>query len=107
LILKGGTSSRQNSEKGMVAKSDTMQEFANFLSGPLRAPVVDLTGLNGKYDFALDFTPYLPEDERTERPDSASILNTTLQAEIGLKLEPRKEMVEVMVIDRVEKPSEN
>jgi uncharacterized protein (TIGR03435 family) len=103
----GSTSSRQNSANGMMARSYTMGEFASFLSGPLQAPVVDMTGLKSKYDFDLDFTPYLPADERTERPDSAYILNATLQAEVGLKIQPHKETVEIMVIDHVERPTAN
>jgi len=102
-----GESSRQNSATGTVAKSTTMQEFADFLSDPLNTPVVDRTGLEGRYDFVLDFTPYLPKDQSGERPDVAYVLNATLQGELGLKLEPQKELVQVMVIDHLEKPSEN
>jgi uncharacterized protein (TIGR03435 family) len=97
----------QNSANGTVAKSTTMKEFGDMLSGPLQTPVVDKTGLTGRYDFTLDFTSYLPEDMKTMRSDATSVLVTALQGELGLKLEPQKEMVEVMVVDRVEKPSEN
>jgi uncharacterized protein (TIGR03435 family) len=100
-------SSRQNSATGTVAKATTMKEFADFISGPLQTPVVDRTGLTGRYDFAIDFTSYLPEDAETTRPNPTAVMMAALQGELGLTLEPQKAMVEVLVVDRVEKPSEN
>jgi uncharacterized protein (TIGR03435 family) len=102
-----GKSSRENTASSTIAKSMTMREFADFLSGPVQRPVVDKTGLSGKYDFVLDFTSYLPADMETMRPNATNILMAALSGELGLKLEPQKEMVEVMVVDHVEKPSEN
>lgn len=98
---------RQNSARGTVARSMTMQEWADFLAGPLETPVVDKTGLAGAYDFSIDFTPYLPKDQVPMQQDPGYIVNITLQGEIGLKLEPGKGPVEVMVVDHLEKPSEN
>jgi len=101
---------RENSAIGTVARATTMKEFADFISGPLRMPVVDMTGLNGRYDFALDFTPYLPGGEqvmKVEFDNTSGIIIAAMQGELGLKLESKKESVEVLVIDRVEKPSEN
>jgi uncharacterized protein (TIGR03435 family) len=102
-----GKSAIQNSAIGSVVKSTTMQEWANFIAGPLQTPVVDMTGLPGRYDFAIDFTPYLPTDMATMRPDATSVIMTAMQGELGLKLEARKEQVEVMVVDHVEQPSAN
>jgi uncharacterized protein (TIGR03435 family) len=102
-----GKSVMHNSANATVATSTTMKEFGDMLSGPLQTPVVDMTGLKGKYDFTLDFTNYLPDDMKTMRPDATSVLMSALPGELGLKLEGRKEMVEVMVVDHVEKPSEN
>jgi uncharacterized protein (TIGR03435 family) len=99
--------SMQNSAVGTVAKSTTMREFGDMLSGPLQTPVVDKTGLTGKYDFTIDFTTYLPEDMKTMRPDATSVIMSALQGELGLKLEGEKTMVAVLVVDHVEKPSEN
>jgi uncharacterized protein (TIGR03435 family) len=101
---------RQNSSNGTVAKSITIQEFADFISGPLQMPVVDETGLTGRYDFAIDFTPYLPDPAHNmdgTKPDTTGILMAALEGELGLKMESRKTQVEVMVIDHVEKPSAN
>lgn len=102
-----GEKSWQNSANGTVAKSVTMQEFADYMAGPLEGPVVNETGLEGKYDFTLDFTSYLPAEERTMRAEMTGIILAALQGELGLKLEARKTMVDVMVVDRVDRPSEN
>ncbi len=101
---------RQNSANGTVVRSMTIQQFGDFISGPLHMPVVDQTGLKGKYDFALDFTPYLPDPAHNmdaTRPDTTSILMITMDAELGLKMSTQKAPVDVMVIDHVEKPSAN
>lgn len=97
----------QNSDIGFIAKSTTLPEFADYIADPMRSPVVDETGLTGKYDFSVNFTPYLPADADTVRPDVVSVMMTAFEGELGLKLEPRKISVKVLVIDQVEKPSAN
>ena len=87
-----------------------MQEWADFISGPMRMPVVDMTGLKGRYDFSLDFTAWLPGGENVMNVvfDNANgIMIAAMQGELGLKLESRKETVDVLMIDHVEKPSAN
>jgi uncharacterized protein (TIGR03435 family) len=73
---------------------------AEHLGGVENRPVVDRTGLTGVYQIHLDFSRR-PDDDT--HPD----LFTALQEQLGLKLEPRKEPVEVLVVDNVEKPKEN
>jgi uncharacterized protein (TIGR03435 family) len=97
----------ENSAMGFIAKSTTMPEFADYLVDPMQTPVVDETGLAGKYDFSVDFTSYLPADSDTVRPDVISVMMITLEGELGLKLEPRKVPVNVLVIDHIEKPTAN
>ena len=101
---------RQNSAIGTIVRGFTMQEFADFMAGPLQTPVVDMTGLKGRYDFALDFTAYLPPGEhvmKVEFDNTTGIIIAAMHGELGLDLESKKENVEVLVIDRVEKPSPN
>jgi uncharacterized protein (TIGR03435 family) len=72
-------------------------------------PIVDKTGLTGQYDFTLRWTPFAPG------PGAASVdpaeqlpsLFAALEEQLGLKLIVHKEQVEVIVVDSVEKPSEN
>ena len=73
----------------------------------LEAPVQDQTGLKGKYDLVLDFTKYIPMEERAMKPEFTGIIFAAMQGELGLKLQSEKVTVDVMVVDHVEKPSEN
>ncbi len=101
---------RENSLNGTVAKSMPIGEFADFLSGPLDIPVVDQTGLTGKYDFTIDFTPYLPDPTKNmdgTKPDTTAILKAALNDELGLKMAGGKAPVDVLVIDHVVEPSQN
>lgn len=98
---------RQNSRMGTVARATTIQGFADFLSNPVKRPVVDKTGLTGRWNFAFDFTKYMMTDEPKGPDDFLQVLNPTLQGELGLKLESEKDVVDVMVIDHVSKASAN
>jgi uncharacterized protein (TIGR03435 family) len=65
-------------------------------------PIIDQTGLTGEYDFRVEATPI----RQTAEPDDLSIF-TAVQEQLGLRLEPRRAPVEVLVVDRFEKPSAN
>jgi len=67
-------------------------------------PVVDQTGLSGRFDFLLKWTP---DGAQTEDPNAPPAIFTAIQEQLGLKLEPVKALVDVLVIDHVERPSEN
>jgi uncharacterized protein (TIGR03435 family) len=97
---------RQNNARGTTARATTMQELADFLGGPVEKPVVDKTGLPGRWDFSFDFSKYLV-DQPKGIDDYLLVLNETLQGELGLKLEPEKDLVDVIVVDKVEKASAN
>lgn len=74
-------------------------------------PVVDMTGLNGLYDFHLSFLPPgLPQEEFDQLPPEARdrpSLFDALKNELGLRLAPRKGPVQYFVIDHIDRPSEN
>jgi uncharacterized protein (TIGR03435 family) len=92
----------------MVAQHASMAEFAATLSGPLRTPVVDRTGLTGRYDFTVDLSPHFADAKPGERPDMTAIVMSALREQLGLNLEARKELVEILVIDHADRsPSEN
>jgi len=97
----------ENSATGMVAQSITMKELADYLSDPLDAPLTDSTGLTGRYDFVIDFTPYVNMEQSDVRPDPVSVLKSALKGNLGLDLAQGKAVVDVMVVDHVEAPSEN
>lgn len=73
------------------------------LTTVLGRTVVDGTGLRGKYDFDIKWTPGEPHDTQ----DSGPTLFTALKEELGLKLVSAKGPVDTLVVDRVERPSEN
>jgi uncharacterized protein (TIGR03435 family) len=108
----------------LEAKKMTMLNFCDTLARFVDRPIVDMTELKGNYDFTLEFTP---EDYRAMLIRSALSAGVTLPPgaerllegvsgdslfagvqSLGLKLEPRKAPLDVLVIDHVEKtPTEN
>jgi uncharacterized protein (TIGR03435 family) len=114
----------------MQMGKQTMAGFADMLGNSLDRPVVDMTELKGKYDFTLDYTPEEGQGmmgpmgkmppmtppvgheggpgAAAPDPQSGPSLFTALQEQLGLKLEPRKGPVDLLVVDRAEKvPTEN
>jgi bla regulator protein blaR1 len=74
--------------------------FLFFLVGQVQRAVIDRTGLTGTWDLELQFNPDSPDDPRPS-------LFTALQEQLGLRLEPSTAPVPVLVIDRIERPTEN
>jgi uncharacterized protein (TIGR03435 family) len=79
-------------------------------------PVVDQSGLTEKYDFILKFTPDPgmmagfggpPPAAATDNPDAPPDIFGAFEQQLGLKLSSAKAPADVLVIDRVEKPSAN
>jgi uncharacterized protein (TIGR03435 family) len=97
----------------LFANGITMPWLAENLGGVVRRMIVDQTGLNGTFDFTLAFTPE-PGQPGAPRntdagPDASSepSIFTAMQEQLGLKLEPRTEPVDILVVDHVEEPSAN
>lgn len=82
----------------------SMSELATTLSGSMNRMVLDRTGLSGVFNFTLDFVPDGGPIDATQNLPS---LQTALQEQLGLKLEPARGPVEFLVIDQVERPIEN
>lgn len=70
------------------------------LSGTVGRLIIDKTGLTAEYDIDLTWA-------RDDDPDSGPSIFTALQEQLGLKLEPARAQVDVIVIDHFERPSEN
>ena len=102
---------------GMVnGRNQTMSGLAEALARVLGRPVADETGVTDKFDFRLTWTPSDSEPVMQKPgvgPVAATVDSTgpsvfaAIQEQLGLKLESRRVPVEVMVIDRAEKPAEN
>jgi bla regulator protein blaR1 len=102
---------------GMICSqySTTMWRLANWLSQSpeIGRPVIDQTGISGYYDIKLQFAREQAQDSNAAMgiapplgPSGPSIF-TALNEQLGLKLEPAKGPVEILVIEHIEKPSEN
>ncbi|MFZ0818548.1 MAG: TIGR03435 family protein [Candidatus Acidiferrales bacterium] len=89
-----------------TAHNMTTEGLANYLTEPTSRTVLDKTGLTGTYEFTLRYTPDNAPQPPSGGADAPSLF-TALQEQLGLKLEPGKGPVEVIVIDHVEKPSGN
>ncbi len=98
----------------------SLDEFSKtVLTGALDRPVLDKTGITGKFDFHLVFAPdqstpvFLPGGDMANNPvvpsddPAGPSIFTAIQEQLGLKLEPAKGPREFLVIDHVERPSEN
>lgn len=97
-----------NNEYGMATMpKTTMKGLADSLSPVQGRPVLDKTGLTGTWDIKLFNTPEYKMSRGPEpNPGELSIF-TAVQEQLGLRLDPQSAMVEVLVVDRVEKPSDN
>ncbi|HEY4362090.1 MAG TPA: TIGR03435 family protein [Bryobacteraceae bacterium] len=114
-----GTPSPQNpcgaysgSATHFFARAAKIGQLTQFLSTHESRIVIDKTGLSGEYDMELTWTPVDPPlgvgdaDQAPLDPNGPSIF-TALQEQLGLRLEPSKGLVEILVIDSAEKPTGN
>jgi|SRR5208337_1627287 len=105
----------------LTGQAIPLASLVGMLSQQLGRTVVDKTGLKGNYDFTLQWTPDQsqpamlmgpeggkPGPDNAPRPESSGpSIFTAIQEQLGLKLESQKGPVEILVIDHVERPSEN
>jgi uncharacterized protein (TIGR03435 family) len=103
----------------IVDQQATLDDFVRMLIQRLDRPVIDKTGIKGIFDFHLEFAPDTTlgnppggGDPTAAPADAPADLRgpsifTALQEQLGLKLESTKGPGEVLVIDHVERPSEN
>jgi uncharacterized protein (TIGR03435 family) len=110
LVAKGGPKvkagdgkvrSSIGSNSGRISADNApMERLATVLSTQLGRPVVDITGLSGHYSFTLTFA-------KSDDDVSAPSIFTAVQEQLGLKLESKRVPTRILVIDHVERPSEN
>jgi uncharacterized protein (TIGR03435 family) len=84
--------------------NESMESLARELAGQLRHPVSDDTGLQGKYDFTMNWIM----GGALAADDTGPTIFAALQQQLGLKLESKKGTVDILVVDHIEKaPTEN
>jgi uncharacterized protein (TIGR03435 family) len=104
-----GSPDQEGSEHGTQTASKftntSMADFAFIMQFFLDRPMVDQTGLTGRYDFSLRWT--FDETQASSDPNAAPGIFTAIQEQLGLKLDAVKAKADVLVIDHVERPSAN
>ena len=110
--MKEGAPMR-SSNGHMECKGATIENLARNLAFRLGRPVVDETGLEGRFDFTLDFEPESAARMDDKQNPIAGVdakgpsLFSAVQDQLGLKLESRKAPVVMLVVDRIAHPSDN
>lgn len=116
---KGGVKVHESADDGesaIVPDRKTMtvtvshtpvSQLTELLSMFFRAPILDETGLTGKYDIKLDIQKYVNEKGGIDT-DPQTLIVQVLQEDLGLKLEPKKAPIQVVIVDKSDKtPTEN
>ncbi len=112
-----------NGRMKMVSDGQTMARFVDMLGTQVDRPVIDMTGLKGAYDISLEFAPDMalmqskmaalgapppglgrggPDADSPDGQNAPGIF-TALQEQLGLRLDPKKGPVDLLVIDSVER----
>ncbi len=101
----GGINPRGNM---IFAPNVTMPELATRMTGSAGRPVIDRTGLDGHYSVVLIYMRLEATAAETSAPDAPPDFFTAVQQQLGLRLEPKKEPVEVLVVDHADRlPTDN
>ena len=96
----------------LTAKAQPVSALVDMLSKEFRLPIVDKTGLTGKFDFTLEFAPEPPgalppppsvEALPTAIDQSGPNLISAVQQQLGLKLNPSKVLLDVLIVDGADK----
>ncbi len=99
-----------NQAYAIGAAGISTDDLSQQLSRQLGVPVLNKTGLQGRYNFNLNWSDgkaSASDGESSSGNVSAPSILTAVQEQLGLKLEPQKAVMQVLVVDRVEKPVEN
>jgi uncharacterized protein (TIGR03435 family) len=97
----------------LFAHHQDMDQLAATIAEYLKCPVVDQTGLTGKYDFTLAFEQDPRETTEGTQPGAASenagpTIFAAVQEQLGLRLEPKRGPVEMVIVDRMDRvPAQN
>jgi uncharacterized protein (TIGR03435 family) len=85
----------------------TSAALATALQSSVERPVVDETGLSGRFDVEYSFAPQPPATAGADSAFGAPMLLVALEEQLGLKLDSRRISVPVVVIDSIDRPTEN
>jgi uncharacterized protein (TIGR03435 family) len=91
----------------LAGKDATMDVLAKLLSSEVNHVVLDKTGLTGKYDLNAEWAQDGPAGAQSADEPFAPGIFTAMEERLGLKLQPGKGPVRVLIIDRVDRPTQN
>ncbi len=100
----GGAAVTDGSHGRLRLENTTMDGLAERLARVTGLPAVNRTGIDGVFNMKLAWTP---DGENRTDPGSPPSLFTAIQEQLGLRLESKRTPVEVLVVDRAERPGEN
>ncbi|HEY5055145.1 MAG TPA: TIGR03435 family protein [Acidobacteriaceae bacterium] len=100
---------QENDGKGydFVGHSCFIGDLVQMLGGQFGKPVINKTGLTGSYDFVVKYRGRFDSDRQPDDNDPMLPLDSAIQNDLGLKVERAKGPIRVLVIDHIEKPTEN
>jgi uncharacterized protein (TIGR03435 family) len=114
LIQDNASNSLNNARTGiqqscsqMIGTNTTMANLSLMLARQLDRPVLDRTGLTGKYNFQFTWTPDTGPCSGSPESSNAPSIFTALEETLGLRLDSIKGPVDSLIIDHAERPSEN
>jgi len=109
-----GKPSFQTGKMNLTGRGATLSQLTDFLSGQIHQPIVDQTGLTGRFNYFLDINAYVNEEMlKAAGPngppqEASAIVAQAVQSQLGLHIESKKMPVEMFVVDAMEKtPTEN
>lgn len=94
----------------LTARTQPLSALVELLSREFHLPVLNKTGLVGKFDFKLEFAPQAPGALPAEAADDSAApnLTTAVQQQLGLRLNPGRVATDVLIVDKADKvPTEN
>jgi uncharacterized protein (TIGR03435 family) len=117
LVVAKGGSKLHNSDPHSLSDTEmkgtavrfrriSMTEFADWLSGPMHAPVIDKTNIAGQFDLTIDVGPY--EGPNAAKDEQQYAFLAALEKQLGLKVQSAKTSVEYFIVDHADKvPADN
>ncbi|HXE08588.1 MAG TPA: TIGR03435 family protein [Acidobacteriaceae bacterium] len=91
----------------VVGQGITLASLNDLLTQIVHRPIIDKTGLTGRYDISLEWKPDNIPDTSPLADSSAPSIFTAVQEQLGLKLSPSTAPLDVLVIDSAQKPTPN
>ena len=103
----GMLSMNMNCVQRLATGGMPVSAIATPIQATVGRPVLDRTGLTGRWDIELQFACAAGLQVAQDQPNAPASVFTAIQEQLGLKLESRKETMDVLVIDSVERPTED